>query len=36
MEEDSLTDTGLRLKQTLVERVNVLISAVEKELNARA
>ena len=36
MEEDSLTDPGLRLKQTLVERVNILISAVEKELNARA
>ncbi|MFW9965359.1 MAG: hypothetical protein ACFFCX_17435, partial [Candidatus Sifarchaeia archaeon] len=34
--DEYLTDPGLRLKQALVKRVNVLIKVVDRELNRRA
>ena len=34
--EEDLTDPGLKLKQALVKRIEVLIKIVDRELNARA
>ena len=34
--DETLADPGLRLKQALIQRVNVLIENVDRELSARA